>query len=136
MSKNIVTNKGFRIRPCDINIDHKKGFEHLWDSFGNSETEVSAYFIVKLCQELGGWVPFTLSQIEAVYQKGGQHDGYLFNRLVDPRQKVSNAAAVFGGELPQTEPVGGGWVALGADDKYYVTYDFVTRCFQSSPAQP
>lgn len=62
----IITDNNFPLQPKDIHIG--EGFQHLWDAFDNSETEVSAYYVVKLCQRLGGWVPFTHEQIEAVYQ--------------------------------------------------------------------
>ena len=132
MSKRIIVQgNDFPIQPAHIHIG--EGFSHFWDAFDNMETEVSAYYIIALCQEHGGWVPFTYEEIEERYRKAG-HRNFTFNRLVEPGQKVLNAAAVFGGAMPQTEPIGGGWIVQGVDDKYYVTDEFVTRCFKSSPA--
>ncbi len=37
-------------------------------------------------------------------------------------------------DRPETKVVGGGWIARDTDGNYHVTDDFVTRCFQSSPA--
>ena len=129
MKRIIVDGSKFPIQPRHINTQG-----HLFDSFDNYETEISAGYVVKLCQELGGWNPFTLEQIEASYRKSG-HTGFAFNQLVESGKRVLNMAAVFAGHaFPVTEPMGGGWIILGDDDKYYVTDDFVGRCFNSSPA--
>ena len=126
----------FPIQPNDINIDHKNGFTHLWEAFENSETEASAYWIVKLSQKLGGWIPFTEEQIEAVYKEAGHHHGFLFNRLVNPEMVPPSLARAFAGHVDPLIPKGGGWIVLGDDKKYYVTDEFVSRCFKSSPVCP
>jgi|GEM_PF-1103025 len=160
MPKRIITDSGsFPIKPSDINIDHRKGFRHLYGAFDNSETEVSAYWIVRLCQQLGTWGPFTKAQIEEVYRKAGLKDGFTFNRLVEPQAVFADPAKEFGRMMehashtrnmspvmasisysmsssnnpPELVAKGGGWIVLGTDGKYYVTDDFVSRCFKSSP---
>jgi len=133
VSKHIIITNEFPIQPSDIDVGIGKKYKHLFGAFDNSETEVSANYVVRLCQKKGGWLPFTLEEIEEFYRELGHRDGFRFNRLIEPGQKVLNAAAVFGGATPQTKPVGGGWIVLGDDKKYYITDDFVTRCFQSSP---
>jgi len=54
----------FPIRPQDIDVS--SGF---WDAFGNTETEVSARYLVKMAQRHGSWRPFTLDEIEAEQAK-------------------------------------------------------------------
>lgn len=157
MKKSIITDGSkFPIQPKDIHIG--KGFKHFWDAFDNSETEVSAFYVVGLCQKLGGWIPFTHEQIEQFYTENGPGDGFTFNRLVDQQAVLMNPAEEFGRMAehanlcrgmnpimaslsytmshgrPETVRKGGGWIVLGTDKKYYVTDDFVARCFKSSPA--
>lgn len=106
MSYVIVTHESnFPIQPKDIVIK-----DHLWDAFGNSESEVSAAYIVRLCQEHGSWRPFTEEEIEAFYAKCGLRDGFTFNRLID---------GVYG-------PI------VKKDGLYYVTHAFILRCFGST----
>ncbi len=131
MQKKIIVNgDSFPIQPQHIHIG--EGFQKFWNAFDHSETETSAFYIVSLCQKLGNWGPFTKEQIEEHYRSFG-HQGFTFNRLVEYGHRLTNASAHFAGDLPQTEQVGGGWIVIGADDKYYVTDDFVTCCFRSSP---
>lgn len=85
--------------------------DHFWDAFGNMETEISAKWIVRLCQRLGGWRAFTGEQIEAFYREAG-FQTFMFNRLLDGDN---------------------GFVVRGADKKYRVTHEFICRCFGSSP---
>jgi hypothetical protein len=97
------------VRPDHISLE-----KHFWDAFGNNETEVSAWWIVLLCQQLGGWVAFTYEQIEELYNSKG-YLNFCFNRLLDGPH---------------------GFVILGADGKYRVTHEFICRCFAASPAFP
>lgn len=97
-----------RIRPSDINTN-----QHFWDALGNSETEVSANWIVSLCQERGSWQPFSEEEIEAFYSRSGKFRGFTFNNLLVE-----------------------GWVVKGSDGKYRVTAEFVAACHKSSPAVP
>lgn len=50
--------------PFPIQPHHIDTSRHFYGAFDHNETEVSARWIVKLCQELGGWVPFTQEQID------------------------------------------------------------------------
>jgi len=111
------------IQPSAINTD-----QHFWDAFDHSDTEVSAKWIVRLCQKLGGWVPFSLEQLQSFYETGrGKKEIFRFNRLIDP----GSAFSIMRG----TYWTGGGWVVLGEDGLYRVTIDFVERCHRSSPVQ-
>ncbi|OHA17843.1 MAG: hypothetical protein A3H57_02275 [Candidatus Taylorbacteria bacterium RIFCSPLOWO2_02_FULL_43_11] len=157
MAKNIIVNNQFNIQPSDINIG--PDFEHFFDAFGNMETEVSAYYVVRLCQKKGGWFPFSQAEIEEVYQASGHQDGFIFNRLVDPQAVLAKPAeelekmathatrcrgmnpivasisyAMSHGR-PETIKLGGGWIVRDTEGRYHVTDEFVVRCFQSSPAR-
>ncbi len=74
--------------------------KHYSDAFGQNETEISASYIVRYCQSVGNWDPFTYEQINEFYPRG---DGFTFNRLID-----------------------GGWI-IHEDDLYYVTMGFLSR---------
>jgi hypothetical protein len=153
MERHIITDStNFPIQPDHINTKR-----HFAEAFDNMETEISAHYVVKLCQELGTWGPFTMEQIEEIYRKAGLRDGFTFNRLIEPEEVFANAAEEFGRMAthanffprdpfmasmsyamshgkPETVAKGGGWIVLGADKKYRVTDDFVNRCYKSSPA--
>ena len=95
---------------CPIEPIHINTKQHFFDALGNTETETSAYYIVLLCQKVGGWDPFTLEQIETLYnQKGYKY--FHFNHLLDD-----------------------GWI-VRREDKYYITLQFVTRVYGSSPVK-
>lgn len=82
--------------------------DHFWEAFGNSETEISARYIVRLCQKVNGWLPFTQEEINAF----SKHD-FHFNHLhTNERNSVVKLV----------------------DGQYYVTHEFITACFKSSPA--
>jgi hypothetical protein len=93
------------IKPSHINTER-----HFSEAFRNLETETSAQWIVRLCQERGSWQPFSDEEIEAFYRRNGQLDGFTFNNLLRP-----------------------GWVVKGDDGKYRVTSEFVAVCYASSP---
>ena len=64
------------IRPEHIDVTQR-----FWDAFDSSERELSAWWIVKFCQERGeGWEPFTMTEIEQFYQAHG-HQRFHFNGL-------------------------------------------------------
>jgi hypothetical protein len=88
-------------------VDERK---HFFDAFKSMEKEVSARYIVRLCQRFGEWNPFTRADIEAFYNEAGYKD-FWFNGL-------------------DTE----GFVVLGEDGNYRVTHEFVVACFKASPA--
>lgn len=95
------------VRPEHIDIR-----EHLFGAFGNVETEISAKWIVRLCQASGIWKAFTLFEVETLYCVNGYFDRFSFNQLLDGEN---------------------GFVVLGEDGKYRVTHEFIYKCFGSSP---
>lgn len=139
MGNPIVLNgqENFKVQPDDIDASTR----HLWNAFDHSETETSAGWIIRFLQERGlGWAPFSHNEIEAYYSKSGKFTGFSFNRLINPEMVPPSLARAFAGYYDKRIPKGGGWIIKGDDDKYYVTVEFVTRCFSSSPkmtqAQP
>ena len=106
------------IAPADINCGG-----HFWDAFGHNETEISAKYVVLLCQKKGGWTTFSDEEIEAFYHEKSGHRGYSFNRLVEP-------CWAYG--LGERKLEGGGWILRDADGLYRVTVDFVLRCYTST----
>src|SRR5688572_28580841 len=84
-----------------IQPHHIDAMQHFWDAFDHHETEVSARYIVGLCQERGGWLPFTEEEIERFYQKSG-HKNFIFNRLIEPGTAYSARLGRF--------LKGGGWI--------------------------
>jgi len=87
-------------------------FQHFWDAFGNSETEASAHWVVRLCQERGGdsWAPFRGEEIRALYNARFPSSYFSFNKLIID-----------------------GFVKEDGDT-YTVTHEFVARCYKASPA--
>lgn len=143
----------YPVKPEHINTDPDSGPEgqHFWDAFQNTETEVSARWLVRFAQiRRAGWEPFSLEELQKTVEAMGHRGFFGFNRLINPEQIFENAAAAFGaiagagnpiaGILASiTQPkisVGGGWIVKGDDDRYYFTHDFVLRCFGSSPGLP
>jgi len=103
------------ILPEDINTER-----HFFDAFDNSETEGSASWIVRFCQQGNRWVAFSEKEIEAFYNSFGNRH-FPFNRLIGKnpsRIGVENEGA---------------WIVRGEDSLYRVTIDFVMRCYNSSP---
>jgi hypothetical protein len=99
----IVDAENLCISPSDINTD-----KHFFGAFGNTETEASAKWIVLLCQKKGGWYPFTLKEVEDLCQSVG-YKGYWFNNLLDMKFIIEKKSI------------------------YYITSEFITRCYSSSP---
>lgn len=122
----IITNvSNFEIQPKDISLEN-----HFFEAFDHTETEVSARHIIRLCQQRGGWFPFTKDEIEAVYNKAG-HGGFTFNRLIHPEMVPDSMVTVFAGGYSPRHPVGGGWI-IEKEGKFFVTDDFIRRCHKSS----
>jgi len=94
----------YPIRPEHISLE-----EHFSNAFNNAERESSAHWIVHLCKKKGGWLPFSIQEINTVYQEMFPKEEFQFNGL-------------------DTE-----FVILGYDKLYRVTHKFIARCFLSYP---
>lgn len=120
--------KGFTITPGDIDSS-----QHFGDAFGNNETEVSAGYIVRMCQEKGSWTPFTDEEIETFYRRvSGRTGRFTFNQLVEP-QKVYGIKDMRDGAQEGAQLSGGGWIVKKGDGKYHLTTAFVETIHNSSP---
>jgi len=111
MSAILESNEQFVIRPTDIPLT-----DHLWNTFDHHETEISARYILKMCQRRGNWQPFTRADIETVYEASG-HQGFTFNRLIEPGYSYGSRGRVLSG---------GGWI-VERDGMYFITEEFVRR---------
>ncbi len=95
----------YPIKPSDI-----KTTEHFWDAFGNSETEISARYLVRMAQANGSWRDFTKSEIDEF----SKHK-FSFNKLTyDPSMSPP--------------------IKENEDGTYSFTHKFIAQCFLSAPA--
>ncbi len=108
MLKIVTSNDSvYPIKPVDIDVE-----KHFFNAFGNYEREISARWIVRMCQEKEGWVPFTGDDINTFYHASGRRplsEDFLFNGLDN-----------------------GEYLVLEGDE-YCITHEFITACFKSSP---
>ena len=82
--------------------------------FGIDKTGISADFIIRLCQQKGGWYPFTKQEIDAFSE-----EDFWFNELrIKDREEAYQ------------------YIVLGEDGMYRVTHRFIARCFMDSPVSP
>lgn len=108
-----------RIRPArdgiqPVDIDISKAF---MSAFGNNETETSAYWIVKYCQErtTPGWGNFRYRQINEFY---GARGSFSFNRLI-------SMGYIYGDEDG----------VIRDDTIFQIDYRFVAKCYVASLGQ-
>lgn len=106
VDSNTEQGKKYPIKPSHINTK-----KHFWDAFGNTETESSALFIVRLCQAYGNWFPFSKEELDRISK-----EDYRFNRLIEFEGKDER-----------------NFVILGDDNRYRVTHEFIASCYRSSP---
>lgn len=120
---------GYYIQPDDIDV---KNCRHFFDAFGHCETEISARWIVRFCQNrCKGWEPFTYADIEKFYNDDKGFHNFSFNRLVDPGQSFRRGVYI---------PSGGGWIVRSSADKlshptvgiFHFTTTFVNNCHISA----
>ncbi len=112
MAKGIIDgekeeDRGYPIQP--LHIDCK---QHFSDAFSTMATEISARYIVGLCQKNGSWHPFTQEEIDKYSKKNFNFYELI---LLDPYDENN-------------------YVILGQDGRYRVTREFIINCFKSSPA--
>ncbi|MFA5299274.1 MAG: hypothetical protein WC389_13880, partial [Lutibacter sp.] len=73
----------------------------------------SAWWIVKLCQIKGNWQPFTYDEIEKLYNQY-KYRNFWFNGLNGDGSYSTH-------------------YIIQEGDLYYITSEFVAKCFTSSP---
>lgn len=108
MHPSIITNKpDYPIKPEHINVTN-----NFRNTFADEQTEISAHYIVRFCQKLGGWTPFARKDIENFYIEATQHKNknFSFNKLINCDYIIKEAG------------------------KLHVTHKFVALCFTASPA--
>lgn len=118
-----------KINPNDINRQ-----QHFWDTFDNNETEISADWIVRFCQQRGGgWENFTYDEINGYYQqrlrikKPNFQGNFSFNRLTG---ESYTHVSIHGNSIRRDPPV----IIDNGDGSYTITSDFIERCYKASPA--
>ena len=95
-SKTLLTQFG----PEDFATDR-----NYWNTFDNSETEVSARWVVMFLQDRGkGWDDFTVGEVLTFYgderEKSNKgDDGFTFNRLIAGTHRHMTAQSFPSGEL-------------------------------------
>jgi len=119
-----IVSKNFKVQPSDIYTG-----SDLLNTFGQFESEEVAKWIVELCQEKGMWDKFSEEELLASYNrknKGRPLQRIHFYILVDP-QPLSEFET---GEKPIM--LGGGWI-IEKDGNYFITQEFVERCYERHP---
>jgi len=110
------------IKPSDLDISK---IRHLWGAFDHNETEISARWIVRFCEQAGDtWDDFAEADLVAFYREklGEPKETFHFNRLIGPGPTYS---IVTGRGF-----TGGGWITRDGDN-LVVTAEFVSRCVSS-----
>lgn len=116
------------IKPSDIDTS-----EHFWDAFGQMETETSARWVERYCQQNGdSWAPFSREDLDAFYRNARdkhqgrfrvRNDHFSFNGLIASPAICDRTGGV----------IRGVWIVTTPDGLLQVTDDFVQRCYRSSP---
>jgi hypothetical protein len=117
-----------KFTPCDFTL------EKYWGTFGNNETETSAYWVIWFLQERDrGWEPFTYGEIDDFYNS--KFEGprrrrrrFSFNRLLPGTYNHISADNFFEGP-PNWKPNPGGIKPIGGEGRseaYQVTDEFIT----------
>jgi hypothetical protein len=89
-----------KFSPNDFRTDR-----HLWDTFGNAETETSALWVLMFLQARGsGWAPFTVGEMQAFYGRE-RRDRFAFNQLIAGSHRHMTAASFPLGELRNNDAV-------------------------------
>jgi hypothetical protein len=119
--KYTIVKSNFAIMPRDI----PGYFDHLWEAFENSETEISAAYILRFCQTVGSWKSFTYNEINRYFQncRGMKSGSFTFNRLVEPGWYYNTP--------DESWLEGGGWI-VHENDRYYITDDFIRRVHKAA----
>jgi hypothetical protein len=104
--------------------------DHYWNAFGNSETEVSACWIIMFLQARNeGWTPFTRDAIDAFYRE---------RRLAVVNAKRSEASQLslrdFHEHITLNQLNNPKWL-IETPKGLMVTIAFVARCYGSCPAK-
>ncbi len=101
-------------------------------SFGKAEAETMARLIVSFCQSQGGWVPFTLDQLEQhylhIHGKAANRESLEWNLicLINPAFEEELMAIC----EPTQEP--SDYILTVAVDTYRVRPDFIRACCKGS----
>ncbi|MDO8442968.1 MAG: hypothetical protein Q7S81_01790 [bacterium] len=101
----------YHIRPEDIDVSR-----HFYSAFGKAQVESAAQYVVRFCQQLGGWKSFRKEDLEKFYSENGGRKERLSTDNKFPFFWLNEKLLV---QRP--------------DGKCCVTDLFIDRCFKSSP---
>jgi hypothetical protein len=93
-----------------IRPEHIDGNSHFGEIFGSGGDE--ALWVVRFCQNVGGWKPFVLDDIQDFYRKTNRATEFKFIQLV--------------------QRDGLGLIVFGHDGKYRVTHEFICDCCKTA----
>lgn len=126
MKKNIIIKPyEFSIQPHQIDT-----YKQFSDAFGHLLTEISAWWIVRfLTKRNMSWNPFSYKEIDSFYTYDNR---FTFGHLIEPESIITNNIRRSLGYVNSATLVGGGWIVQKKDSFYYITDDFVMRCYNSS----
>jgi hypothetical protein len=116
----VIEGLNYPIKPEDI--DTSKPF---MEAFDHTETESSARWVVRFCQEKESWGPFREEELQTFYNRTYPESRFHFNRLIEPGMTYESRGSLLRG---------GGWLVRDGTN-LRVTHDFITRCFRASPAK-
>ncbi len=111
-----------RLTPDDFRTDG-----HYWDAFGNSETEVSARWVIRFLQDRGkGWISFTFDEINAYYLGKMVNQcctqDFTFNALIEGTHNHMTAQTFpIGEQRPNQHSI------AMEDDTFTVTDEFLSK---------
>ncbi len=87
------------IQPEMIRVD-----EHFWNTFDNTEAEITAYWLVRFAQSVKCWSSFNQERIDKFYKHSFQFNGLI----------------------------GRGYI-IEKEDGYRFTHEFICQCFLNNP---
>ena len=104
-SKNLI-GPATPIVPNDININ-----KPFWGTFGSTETEIRASWVVLFCQYRGNWSPFSFEDFQEFYKK-------------TCKVPCPNGGNINLSGLDK-------WIPF-TDGKYHVTVEFIEKCYNAN----
>ncbi len=138
------------IRPSSIDAT-----KHFYGAFGHCQTEFSAGWIVRFCQQRTGdnWRPFTRADLLAFYQplRLAANNKHIEQKNASMKTRFDDAVASEASFIPEYNQIPREtscneefyyrgllntqhrWLYVAKDGLIHITRDFVLKCFQSSP---
>ena len=84
-------------KPADIELPNN----HLYGTYRNYESEVSAKWIIKFCQDAGDWVSFTQSEIDKFSKQKFRFNNLIKEGYVEKKGNQYSVTLSFVAQLQQ-----------------------------------